>query len=150
MSTERSLLYPLLMLLSRLRPSLGNNDARVVMQQTATTTLLPLLQECSVSDRHFSARIMASRAASNLMPPGKTHVTAVSRIKSRLEALSETPVLDHNEAHGSLLLALNLVQQGGARYVLDSSAAAGPRAHTAPMGSQVRPPQSFNSQKKQY
>lgn len=121
-STERSLLYPLLMLLSRLRPSLFEEDVqsnalfvenKLALGTTATSSLIPMLQKCAFTDRHFSARVMAARAVSNLTPSGECFLEMIKKICGDIKELAAQSKLfvpdDHNASHGILVLAKSLV-----------------------------------------
>ena len=76
-STERSLLVSSSDAPIPTRPSLFEEDVDVSnilnrdkskLARTATMALVPLLRKCAITDRHFSARVMAARAVSNLTP----------------------------------------------------------------------------------
>eukprot|EP00946_MAST-07B_sp_MAST-7B-sp1_P002431 g2431.t1 len=89
------------------------NRDKSKLAKTATMALVPLLCKCATTDRHFSARVMAARAVSNLTPSGVPFMDMIRSVSDKIHQLDQTylsdTTKDHNAAHGYLLLALSLV-----------------------------------------
>jgi hypothetical protein len=111
-STARSVMFPLLMLLSRLRPPSFREEREQIV--SSSTVLSNLLIDITLKDIHHGARVMAARAISNLTPQSTwkhTLATMMARLGNceteRYNSLKPGGV--HNEMHGILLTAHALV-----------------------------------------
>ena len=117
-------LYPILMLLSRLSPSLTTHDTESATTPTGTTQseetngtsntgvlqfedFLPLIVSCAKHNNHM-ARYMASKAVVALVTPSNLS----SFVNSSLSLVPDAPSsdLDFNHVHGSLLQVLRVVE----------------------------------------
>eukprot|EP01083_Nonionella_stella_P199337 731033_1 len=97
-------LYPVLLLLSRLTPTLSD-DANATHSLSA---FVPLIVKCA-SHRHYMGRFMASRALVPLIPSR----SLVDFTRNVIESLpvADSQSIQHNFIHGTLLQIDHLVQR---------------------------------------
>eukprot|EP01029_Cantina_marsupialis_P005293 TRINITY_DN15713_c0_g1_i1.p1 TRINITY_DN15713_c0_g1~~TRINITY_DN15713_c0_g1_i1.p1 ORF type:complete len:1110 (-),score=341.25 TRINITY_DN15713_c0_g1_i1:1739-5068(-) len=106
-------LYPVLLMLSRLRPDIDNSGKMEAMRVSSEINLKPFLElvVACASDRHHMARVMSARAIVSLIPGNSVFQT----IMDLLDQLPLKPSvgagqMSHNAYHGALTHILHLLK----------------------------------------